>query len=207
MKPLFIALEGQDGSGKSTLTEGIREFFEDNKIPYVISREPGGTYVGEKIRSVLSDKNSDMNPYTEALLFAASRSEICEKIVRKNLKAGVSVILDRFLLSSLAYQGYARKIGYDEVLKINDFFLQGLRPDISFFIDIDVEKSYERINKKDKDRLEDLGIQFQKDVYDGYKKAMEKEPFNVIIIDGELSIQEMKKELKTKLEDLIKKEV
>lgn len=186
MKAYLIALEGQDGTGKSTVIDAIKKYFDDNGVAYITAREPGGTAIGEKLRDILADKNNnEMNYYTEALLFAASRSELYEKVIKPNLEKGTSVILDRFLLSSLAYQGVVRNLGVDEVMAINDFFLKGFRPDISILIDIEAKKSFERLEKLGElDRIESLGEDFQEKVHKAYLKLYEDKSMRVIKLDG-----------------------
>lgn len=186
MKAFLIALEGQDGTGKSTVIDAIKKFFDENKTDYIIAREPGGTAIGEKVRNILSDKdNKDMDYHTEALLFAASRSELYQKVIEPNLSKGTCVILDRFLLSSLAYQGVVRNLGVEEVLNINDFFLKGFRPDLTILIDMDAKKSFERLKKLGElDRIESLGEDFQEKVHLAYLKLYKENHMRVIKLDG-----------------------
>lgn len=186
MNAFLIALEGQDGTGKSTIIDAIKKYFDDNGTRYITAREPGGTEIGEKIREMLSDKaNNDMDYHTEALLFAASRSELYDKVVKPNLAKGTSVILDRFLLSSLAYQGVVRNLGVGEVLAINDFFLDGFRPDLTILIDIDAKKSFKRLEKLGElDRIESLGEDFQEKVHLAYLKLYNEKHMHVIKLDG-----------------------
>ena len=186
MKGLVIALEGQDGTGKSTVIDAITGFFDEMGLDYINAREPGSTDIGEKIRDILADKaNKDMDYHTEALLFAASRSELYDKVIKPNVEKGTSVILDRFLLSSLAYQGIVRGLGVDEVMKINDFFLDGFRPDITILMDLDAKESYERLKKLGElDRIESLGEDFQERVHLAYLKLYEEDHMKLIKLDG-----------------------
>lgn len=186
MKGLVIALEGQDGTGKSTVIDAITGFFDEMGLDYINSREPGSTDIGEKIRDILADKaNKDMDYHTEALLFAASRSELYDKVIKPNVENGTSVILDRFLLSSLAYQGIVRGLGVDEVMKINDFFLDGFRPDLTILMDLDAKESYERLKKLGElDRIESLGEDFQERVHLAYLKLYEENHMKLIKLDG-----------------------
>lgn len=186
MKGLVIALEGQDGTGKSTVINAITGYFDEMGLDYINAREPGSTDIGEKIRDILADKaNKDMDYHTEALLFAASRSELYDKVIKPNVRKGTSVILDRFLLSSLAYQGIVRGLGVDEVMKINDFFLEGFRPDITILMDLDAKKSYERLKKLGElDRIESLGEDFQEKVHLAYLKLYEENHMKLIKLDG-----------------------
>lgn len=186
MKGLVIALEGQDGTGKSTVINAITGYFDEIGLDYINAREPGSTDIGEKIRDILADKaNKDMDYHTEALLFAASRSELYDKVIKPNVRKGTSVILDRFLLSSLAYQGIVRGLGVDEVMKINDFFLEGFRPDLTILMDLDAKKSYERLKKLGElDRIESLGEDFQEKVHLAYLKLYEENHMKLIKLDG-----------------------
>ncbi len=186
MKGLVIALEGQDGTGKSTVINAITGYFDEMGLDYINAREPGSTDIGEKIRDILADKaNKDMDYHTEALLFAASRSELYDKVIKLNVRKGTSVILDRFLLSSLAYQGIVRGLGVDEVMKINDFFLEGFRPDLTILMDLDAKKSYERLKKLGElDRIESLGEDFQEKVHLAYLKLYEENHMKLIKLDG-----------------------
>lgn len=186
MKGLVIALEGQDGTGKSTVINAITGYFDEMGLDYINAREPGSTDIGEKIRDILADKaNKDMDYHTEALLFAASRSELYDKVIKPNVSKGTSVILDRFLLSSLAYQGIVRGLGVDVVMKINDFFLEGFRPDLTILMDLDAKKSYERLKKLGElDRIESLGEDFQEKVHLAYLKLYEENHMKLIKLDG-----------------------
>ena len=186
MKGLVIALEGQDGTGKSTVINAITGYFDEMGLDYINAREPGSTDIGEKIRDILADKaNKDMDYHTEALLFAASRSELYDKVIKPNVRKGTSVILDRFLLSSLAYQGIVRGLGVDEVMKIYDFFLEGFRPDLTILMDLDAKKSYERLKKLGElDRIESLGEDFQEKVHLAYLKLYEENHMKLIKLDG-----------------------
>ena len=186
MKGLVIALEGQDGTGKSTVINAITGYFDEMGLDYINAREPGSTDIGEKIRDILADKaNKDMDYHTEALLFAASRSELYDKVIKPNVRKGTSVILDRFLLSSLAYQGIVRGLGVDEVMKINDFFLEGFRPDLTILMDLDAKKSCERLKKLGElDRIESLGEDFQEKVHLAYLKLYEENHMKLIKLDG-----------------------
>lgn len=186
MKGLVIALEGQDGTGKSTVIDAITGYFDEMGLDYINAREPGSTDIGEKIRDILADKaNKDMDYHTEALLFAASRSELYDKVIKPNVAKGTSVILDRFLLSSLAYQGVVRGLGVDEVMRINDFFLDGFRPDLTILMDLDAKESYERLKKLGElDRIESLGEDFQERVHLAYLKLYEEKQMKLIKLDG-----------------------
>lgn len=206
MKGLVIALEGQDGTGKSTVINAITGYFDEMGLDYINAREPGSTDIGEKIRDILADKaNKDMDYHTEALLFAASRSELYDKVIRPNVRKGTSVILDRFLLSSLAYQGIVRGLGVDEVMKINDFFLEGFRPDLTILMDLDAKKSYERLKKLGElDRIESLGEDFQEKVHLAYLKLYEENHMKLIKLDGTKDRESLAQEALDEVKKLMK---
>lgn len=189
----FIALEGPDGSGKSTMMKLIEKYFNENDIEYISTREPGGTHIGEKIRKIVLDKdNTNMSAEAEALLYAAARAQhVHEKIVPA-LKQGKIVICDRFLLSSLAYQGVGRELGVENVKAINEFGLRGIYPDLILFFHVDPIMTLERKTRsKSVDRLELEGDIFHKKIYNGYIELIKNNPRNISIIDATKSIEEV----------------
>ena len=196
MKGIFITLEGPDGSGKSTIMKRITEYFESKGIKFIATREPGGTQIGEDIREIILDRrNKNMAAETEALLYAASRSQhIHEKIVPA-LNTGSIVLCERFILSSLAYQGIGRNLGIDEIEMVNDFAIRGIRPDLTLFFHIDPSLSLDRKTKgMEGDRLEKEGTDFHKKVYKGYLKLLNRYPEDIKLIDANRSVEEVFKQ-------------
>lgn len=194
MKGYFLALEGPDGSGKSTIARLLeKELEEKYKIQTVLTREPGGTEIGEDIRSILlSTANMEMGNRTEALLYAASRAQHVEEKILPLVEAGKLVISDRYIFSSLAYQGYSRRLGIDEVMDINIFATNGFYPDRIIFFDLDPNLGLKRkFAQKEGDRLEIAGDYFHKNVYEGYKEAIKKYPKNVKTIDASKPVEEV----------------
>ena len=169
MANYFISFEGGDGSGKSTQLDNIRKYLEDKGVEYLFTREPGGTPIGEKIRDVILDPNTmEMEDVTEAMLYAASRAQHVRELIKPALDRGVTVVCDRFVDSSYAYQGYGR--GLEEMVKvINDYAVDGCMPDVTFFLDITPEDAMARISNRGHDRLEKQDEEFHKKVYEGYK--------------------------------------
>lgn len=197
-KGIFITFEGTDGSGKSTQIGRFAAYIQSRGYDMLLTREPGGTPVSEKIRSIILDpENTEESPVTEALLYAASRAQLVSEKIKPALEKGTVVICDRFVDSSLAYQAYARDLG-DDVLKINEFAVQGVMPDITFFLDIDPASAQKRRTERGtSDRLENEGIGFQIRVYEGYKKLIEKSPERFRVIDAKKSPDEV-------FEDIVK---
>lgn len=192
---LFITLEGSDGSGKTTQIEYIKKFFTEKNIPVVLSREPGGTNIGEQLRQVALDKkNSEMTAATEMLIYAAARAQHVSEKILPAIERGDVVICDRFVDSSIAYQGYGRDLG-DIVEKINSYATGGIRPDITFFMDIDPGEGRARIGKSARDRLESEKAEFYYKVCEGYRELCKKEPERIIRIDAAKSIDDIRREI------------
>lgn len=191
-KGLFIALEGPDGSGKSTIASKLKDYIEDLGLKVVLTREPGGTPIGEQIRSIILDNNNTkMSDMTEALLYAASRAQHVNEKIKPLLDKGYIVISDRYVFSSLAYQGYARGLGIEEVMEINKFAMGGVYPDKVLFFDISPEEALARkFIDREADRLENAGEDFHKTTYEGYMKAIEMYNENVALIDANGTVEE-----------------
>ncbi|SCT34197.1 dTMP kinase [Staphylococcus caeli] len=187
----FITFEGPEGSGKTTVIQQVAKKLEE-QFNIVLTREPGGVKTGEQIREVLLE-GDNMDDRTEALLFAASRREHLVGKVIPSLKQDKVVLCDRYIDSSLAYQGYARGIGIEEVKSINAFAINGLYPDITIYLDVSVSVGRERIlkNKRDQNRLDQEDIAFHEKVVEGYKKIIHNEPERFIVIDANRSVDEV----------------
>ena len=171
MRGLFISFEGNDGSGKSSAIQAVYNKLLSLGYDVVLTREPGGSKIAEKIRDIILDTdNTGMDPMTEALLYAASRREHIIKTILPAIAAGKVVLCDRFLDSSLAYQGNARKLGMNKVNELNQFATEGLTPDLTIFVCVHPEVGLARIKKnlRDMDRLELETIEFHHNVYDSY---------------------------------------
>lgn len=200
----FITLEGPEGSGKTTISKLIATKLEELGYQVVLTREPGGINISEQIRNIILNKeNVNMDYRTEALLLAAARRQHLVEKVKPALDENKIVICDRFIDSSLAYQGYARGIGIDEVYELNKFAIEGFMPTKTLFFDIDYLLGLKRIheNNREVNRLDLEGNSFHKRVYDGYQEVIRKYPERFEIIDASRSVEEV---LESTLEIILK---
>ena len=208
-KGLFITFEGVDGCGKSTQMRFLAEYLiEEKGMDVVLTREPGGCSVAEQIREILLDKqNSEMNGYTEALLYAAARVQHIDEVILPAVRAGKIVLCDRYLDSSIAYQGYARGIGIERVLQMNRYAVENCMPDWTIFMDYHPKKAFSRMNPaKERDRLElEDGAFFEK-VYEGFQKAAELAPERIMKIQVEGSKWETKEKIAALCDHFLSKE-
>ncbi|MDU1579303.1 dTMP kinase [Finegoldia magna] len=189
---MFITFEGPDGSGKSTIIQKVYDYLIENNYDVIKTREPGGSPIAEKIRNLILDtKNTEMGYRTEALLYAASRAQHVEETILPALNENKIVLCDRFLISSLAYQGVGRNLGIENVRKINEFAINGVFPDFVLFFDVDPITTLKRKSSLDTaDRLEKEGNNFHERVYNGYKEILNSEK-NIEIIDATQSVEDV----------------
>lgn len=185
---MFITFEGGEGSGKTTCINRVVETLQKEGKEIVLTREPGGTPISEEIRNVILDKkNTDMDPRTEALLYAASRRQHIVQKILPSLKEGKIVISDRFLDSSLAYQGVARGLGIDEIFKVNQYATEGLEPDVTFFFDIKPEEGLRRISansEREVNRLDVEKLSFHHNVRNAFLELAKRYPNRIVVIDA-----------------------
>ena len=202
---MLITFEGIDGCGKSTQLLRLADWFNAQNREVLVVREPGGTSIGEKIRCILLDKkNDEMRSVTELLLYEAARAQITSQVIRPAVESGKIVICDRFFDSTFAYQGYARGLGEELVKNLNMIATEGLSPNITFLLDLPVETALQRRlgRGEAEDRLEAMGLEFQRTVREGYLAIAEvdsrikcinasqsvEDIFNVIITEVEKEI-------------------
>ena len=192
---MFITFEGPDGSGKSTIIKKVYEKLINDGFDIVLTREPGGTPIAEKIRDIILDNsNVTLDARTEALLYAASRRQHLVEKIRPALKEGKIVLCDRFLDSSLAYQGGGRNLGVQNVLNINLFATENTYPDLTLFFDIDPELGLKRVSQDKKrvaDRLDNENENFHEKVYSTFKEIVNTNSQRIITIDASKSIEEV----------------
>lgn len=206
MKGLFIVMEGPDGSGKTTQINLLKEYLEEAGYECLITREPGGTVIGEEVRQlILNPEHKEMSPVTEMLLYAASRAQLVHEVIGPALEEGKIVISDRFVDSSIVYQGIARKLGISTVSAVNAPGIGIYRPDGIFFIDLsEAEGLRRKKEQKNLDRMEQEGIDFHHMVSEGYRKVLSGRA-EVMKIDGGRSIDTIQKKIRNHVDELLKK--
>lgn len=179
----FITFEGIDGSGKTTQIELLSKYLSNKNIENNIIREPGGTNISENIRGILLDKKNNISFESETLLFAAARSQLVNEIIEPKLTKNIVVLCDRYIDSTLAYQGYGRGVDKDLIIKINKFATNNLLPKITLIFDLDSKEAKERLKQKNVDRMELLDIEFYDKVRNGYLEIAKLNKDRCYIID------------------------
>lgn len=199
---MFITLEGGEGSGKTTLIADLITWLEAKQLTVVSTREPGGSDIAEKIRQVILDvNNTAMTSRTEALLYAASRVQHLDEVIIPALKANKVVLCDRYLDSSLAYQGHARGLGFESILKINTYALDYL-PDVTFYIDLDPEIGLDRIKTRSQNRLDKEKLEFHLKVREGYLALAKLYKDRFVVINGNQPLMSVMSDIKLGLKDV-----
>ncbi len=183
----FIAVEGVDGSGKSTQAVNLANWLNDNGLETVLTREPGGTLLGEKLRNLIMDADLNCDKRAELLMILAARAQHVHEKIMPALKRGVNVVCDRFTLSSLAYQGYGRGLTIDEISSADRFATAGLAPHFTIVIDLPIDVVIARIGKRF-DRFEGEGVEFLSRIAEGYRDLSIKR-FNTVLINGNEPIE------------------
>ncbi|OFZ21417.1 MAG: dTMP kinase [Bdellovibrionales bacterium RIFOXYA1_FULL_36_14] len=206
-KSLFLSFEGIEGAGKSTQINTASNFLKSAGYDVLLLREPGGTEFGERLRSAILNSQKDLHPLSEAFLFASSRAQLLYEVILPKLKQdGTAVICDRYIDSSIAYQGYARKLGTQTVLEIHGHHPLTIVPHQTFYIKISPQTSLERqkIRNQKKDYFESKGLAFYESLVKGYEEAAALFPHRIISIDGEKDQTSVSAQLELKLKELIK---
>lgn len=194
MQGLFITFEGPDGCGKTTQMKLLAEYLEKKGEEVVLTREPGGKGLGEKVREILLNYDGEVSDRCESFLFLADRAQNIDIIVNPAVKAGKIVLCDRHIDSTVAYQGYGRGLDIERINMLNNLATNGKKPDLTFVFDVDVETSMKRVGKE-KDRMESAGIDFHNRVRQGYLELAKQEPNRIKVIDATKSIEEIHDEV------------
>ncbi|KKW61851.1 dTMP kinase [Mycoplasma capricolum] len=192
---MFITFEGMDGSGKTTALLKVKEELERLNYKVLITREPGGEVIAEQIRQIILDnKNKDMDAWTEALLFIASRNQHLQKVIKPALEKNIIVISDRFIDSTSAYQGSARNIGVDVVSEVQQIVLKNCLPDLTLFFDVSFSEAEKRMQirgENSKNRLDKEENNFKQKVYQGYLELVKNNPKRIKVIDANKDIDQV----------------
>lgn len=210
MAGLFVSFEGTEGSGKTSIIQEVYQHFHERNLPVYLTREPGGPRISELIRSIILDKShTEMDGLTEAFLFAAARRQHLVETILPKLAEGYIVLCDRFVDSSLIYQGIARNVGIEKVFEINQMVIENHFPDITFFIDVTPEVGLKRVfaNKgREVNRLDLEQLSFHQAIYQGYLSLLKRFPSRIQAIEGERPIsfiaQEVIQKIQTKWDSL-----
>ena len=195
----FITFEGSEGSGKSTQADRLAVHFQRCGIACILTREPGGTPIGETIRELLqfAPHNSTMTAETELLLFAASRSQLVREVIKPARERGACVIADRFFDSTTVYQGAARKLDRQMIERLNTFAVGDCLPDITFVLDVDAATAMSRMQHAPRkaDRMEQQAAEFYERVREGYREIAARDPGRIVLIDGSRDADEIENEI------------
>lgn len=206
-KGIFITFEGNDGSGKTTISTKVYETLKNKGYPVLYTREPGGIEIAEQIRSIILDpNNTEMDARTEALLYAASRRQHLIEKVLPALKQGKIVLCDRFIDSSLAYQGVGRNIGMKEVFDMNAFAIEGHMPDVTIFLSVSLKTGMKRVAQRGNlDRMDQESMEFHKRVAEGYESVKLKYADRMVMIDAEQEMEKVYEATLRQVEEILKR--
>jgi dTMP kinase len=194
LPPQFVSFEGIDGCGKSTLLDELASWLKEKSIPFIKTREPGGTRLGEKIREILLDPSFEtMNEQAEVLLYSASRAQLVHEVIRPALKHGTWVLADRYIDATLAYQGFGRGLELKALRRIQDWTTGGLWPDLTILLDCDIDIASGRMKarKETEDRIEQESRLFHQKVRDGYLHLARSMPKRFVVLDANRALQEV----------------
>lgn len=201
-KGLFITLEGADGCGKTTQLNLLKEYLTSSGYEIVVTREPGGKGLGEKLREILLNYDGEVSDRCEAFLYLADRAQNIDTIIKPAINSGKIVLCDRHTDSSVAYQGYGREQNIDNINMLNELAVNGVHPDLTIVFDIDTETSMERVGAE-KDRLESAGIEFHKRVRNGYLEIAKKNPQRIKVVDASQTIEDVQRDVIKIVEEVL----
>ena len=201
-KGLFITLEGADGCGKTTQLNLLKEYLTSRGYEIVVTREPGGKGLGEKLREILLNYDGEVSDRCEAFLYLADRAQNIDTIIKPAINSGKIVLCDRHTDSSVAYQGYGREQNIDNINMLNELAVNGVHPDLTIVFDIDTETSMARVGTE-KDRLESAGIEFHKRVRNGYLEIAKKNPQRIKVVDASQTIEDVQRDVLKIVEEVL----
>ena len=201
---LFITFEGADGCGKTTQIELLNKYLQEKGFKTLVTREPGAKGLGEKLREILLNYDGEVSPNCESFLFLADRAQHVDCVIKPALKDGVIVLCDRHTDSTVAYQGYGRQLDIEQIKKLNEIAVNGLKPDLTIVFDIDIETSMQRVGKT-KDRMESAGMDFFNRVRNGYLAIAKDEPNRVKVINAADTIDKIHNQVVELVEKAVNK--
>lgn len=201
-KGLFITLEGADGCGKTTQLNLLKEYLTSKGYEIVVTREPGGKGLGEKLREILLNYDGEVSDRCEAFLYLADRAQNIDTIIKPAINSGKIVLCDRHTDSSVAYQGYGREQNIDNINMLNELAVNGVHPDLTIVFDIDTETSMARVGAE-KDRLESAGIEFHKRVRNGYLEIAKKNSQRIKVVDASQTIEDVQRDVIKIVEEVL----
>ena len=201
MRGKFISFEGADGSGKTTQIEKIKKYLEEKGHDCILTREPGGSSLGNRIREILLHYDGEVDSLCELLLYMADRAQHVKKVIIPALNEGKTVLCDRYTDSSVAYQGYARGLEIEKIMELNKIATDGLEPDVTIVFDVETEVAMQRVGET-KDRLEQEGIEFHKKLRLGYLELAKRFPERIKVVNSNLPIDDVFKEVKAIIEGI-----
>ena len=201
---LFITFEGADGCGKTTQIELLNKYLQEKGFKTLVTREPGAKGLGEKLREILLNYDGEVSPNCESFLFLADRAQHVDCVIKPALKDGVIVLCDRHTDSTVAYQGYGRQLDIEQIKKLNEIAVNGLKPDLTIIFDIDIETSMQRVGKT-KDRMESAGMYFFNRVRNGYLAIAKEEPNRVKVINSADTIERIHNQVVELVEKAVNK--
>lgn len=201
-KGLFITLEGADGCGKTTQLNLLKEYLTSKGYEIVVTREPGGKGLGEKLREILLNYDGEVSDRCEAFLYLADRAQNIDTIIKPAINSDKIVLCDRHTDSSVAYQGYGREQNIDNINMLNELAVNGVHPDLTIVFDIDTETSMARVGAE-KDRLESAGIEFHKRVRNGYLEIAKKNPQRIKVVDASQTIEDVQRDVIKIVEEVL----
>lgn len=203
---LFITVEGTDGSGKTTQMGFMNDYFKGAGHEVLLTREPGGTRISEKVRSIiLEPDHTEMGNITEFLLYSSARAQLVHEVIKPSLEKGMIVVCDRYVDSSYAYQGYGRGLDLELLKTVSEFAIGGVMPDITFFFDLDPETALNRrLASTLSDRIENERLEFHKRVYSGYERLADKYPERIRRIDADRPADSIWAEVREILDFILK---
>jgi dTMP kinase len=191
---MFITFEGIDGCGKTTQLKLLAQYLSDREHEVLTTFQPGASEFGKNLREILLHYKGEVSPRAEQFLFLADRAQHVDMVIKPALNEGKIVLCDRYVDSSVAYQGYGRELNLDQIRYVNNFATNGLAPELTFFFDVDIETSQKRVGTQ-KDRLEQAGYEFFERVRAGYKQIAAQEPGRVKVLDAARSIEQIQEEI------------